>query len=91
MLSILFSCRNTKVSGNAPQRQLQMCVCVFLCVCPPYRIPEGQSVKPVSAGRVRVLEEQLNRAKQEIRSYQRVFGDGKLHNKRDNNMSTSTL
>ncbi|MCJ8743856.1 hypothetical protein PDJAM_G00099110 [Pangasius djambal] len=39
------------------------------------RIPEGQSVKPVSAGRLRFLEEQLNRAKQEIRNYQRVFGD----------------
>ncbi|KAL7871428.1 hypothetical protein SRHO_G00064110 [Serrasalmus rhombeus] len=39
------------------------------------RIPEGQSDRPVSAGRLRSLEEQLSRAKQKIHNYQRLFGD----------------
>uniref|UniRef100_A0AAR2JKC5 Alpha-(1,6)-fucosyltransferase n=1 Tax=Pygocentrus nattereri TaxID=42514 RepID=A0AAR2JKC5_PYGNA len=37
--------------------------------------PPGQSDRPVSAGRLRSLEEQLSRAKQKIHNYQRLFGD----------------
>ncbi|XP_026872015.2 alpha-(1,6)-fucosyltransferase [Electrophorus electricus] len=39
------------------------------------RIPEGQSGRPSSTGRLRSLEDQLSRAKQEIHSYQRLFGE----------------